>query len=87
MGRFPTNDRLTRAGIPYESYLQNIGRQLFYVVSVSYITIYLAIIFLIVANTVLGVQFLTQQTEKNHAGSGNAPENHSRARCGLSAYP
>ena len=62
MGRFPTNDRLTRAGIPYESYLKNIGRQLFYVVSVSYITIYLAIIFLIVANTVLGVQFLTQQT-------------------------
>lgn len=33
-------------------------------VSVSYITIYLAIIFLIVANTVLGVQFLTQQ-QKN----------------------
>ena len=59
-----TNDRLTRTGIPYESYLQNIGRQLFYVVSVSYITIYLAIIFLIVANTVLGVQFLTQQ-QKN----------------------
>ena len=59
-----TNDRLTRAGIPYESYLQNIGRQLFYVVSASYITIYLAIIFMIVANTVLGVQFLTQQ-QKN----------------------
>lgn len=59
-----TNDRLTRAGIPYESYLQNIGRQLFYVVSASYITIYLAIIFLIVANTILGVQFLTQQ-QKN----------------------
>ena len=59
-----TNDRLTRAGIPHESYLQNIGRQLFYVVSASYITIYLAIIFMIVANTVLGVQFLTQQ-QKN----------------------
>ena len=87
MGRFPTNDRLTRAGIPSESYLQNIGRQLFYVVSVSYITIYLAIIFLIVANTVLGVQFLTQQIEKDHAGAGNAPENHPRARCGLSADP
>ena len=45
-------------GIVYESYLQNIGRQLFYMVAASYITIYLAIIFLVVANTIMGVQFL-----------------------------
>ena len=36
-------------------------RQLFYVVAASYITIYLAIIFLVVANTIIGVQFLMSQ--------------------------
>lgn len=50
-------------GIVYESYLQNIGRQLFYVVATSYITIYLAIIFLVVANTIMGVQFLMNQQQ------------------------
>lgn len=50
-------------GIVYESYLQNIGRQLFYVVAASYITIYLAIIFLVVANTIMGVQFLMNQQQ------------------------
>lgn len=48
-------------GIEYESFLQNIGRQLFYMVAASYITIYLAIIFLVVANTIMGVQFLMNQ--------------------------
>jgi putative ABC transport system permease protein len=56
-----TNALLNKAGIYYESYLQNIGRQLFYVVAASYITIYLAIVFLIIANTAIGIQFLTQQ--------------------------
>lgn len=37
------------------------SRQLFYMVSSSYVTIYLAIIFLIIANTVIGVQFLMSQ--------------------------
>ncbi len=48
-------------GIEYESYLQNMSRQLFYMVAASYITIYLAIIFLVVANTIIGVQFLMNQ--------------------------
>lgn len=60
------NARLDGIGLPdmfieYESYLQNIGRQLFYMVAASYITIYLAIIFLVVANTIMGVQFLMNQ--------------------------
>lgn len=50
-------------GIVYESYLQNMGRQLFYMVAASYITIYLAIIFLVVANTIMGVQFLMNQQQ------------------------
>lgn len=55
------NEELDRAGIAYESYLQNMGRQLFFMVSASYITIYLALVFLIIANTAMGVQFLMAQ--------------------------
>ncbi len=55
------NEKLNETGLAYESYLQNMGRQLFYVVAASYITIYLALIFLIIANTVIGVQFLMGQ--------------------------
>ncbi len=60
------NEQLDRADlndrkISYESYLQNMGRSLFYMVAASYITIYLAIIFMVVANTIMGVQFLMSQ--------------------------
>jgi len=55
------NEKLDQCGLDYESYLQNMGRQLFYLVGASYITIYLALIFLVVANTILGVQFLMGQ--------------------------
>ncbi len=55
------NEKLDQAGLDYESYLQNMGRQLFFLVAGSYITIYLAIIFLLIANTVIGVQFLMGQ--------------------------
>lgn len=48
-------------GFDYESYLQSMGRQLFYMVAASYITSYLAIIFLVVSNTIMGVQFLMNQ--------------------------
>ena len=55
------NQELDQTGLPYESYLQNMGRQLFYMVAASYITLYLAVIFLVMANTILGVQFLMGQ--------------------------
>lgn len=55
------NEQLDRTGLSYESYLQNMGRQLFYMVAASYITLYLAVIFLLIANTVIGVQFLMGQ--------------------------
>ena len=55
------NAQLNPLGLEYESYLQNLGRELFYIVAASYLTIYLAIIFLVVANTVIGVQFLMGQ--------------------------
>ena len=55
------NEKLDKIGIEYESYLQNMGRQLFYTIASSYITLYLAIVFLVVANTIVGVQFLMSQ--------------------------
>ena len=55
------NALLDPLGLKYESYLQNLGRELFYIVAASYLTIYLAIIFLVVANTIIGVQFLIGQ--------------------------
>ena len=58
------NGILNNSPLVYESYLQNIGRQMFYTVAASYTTIYLAVIFLIISNTVMGVQFLLQQ-QKN----------------------
>ncbi len=60
------NEKLDKTGLSYESYLQNIGRQLFYMVAACYITIYLAIIFLIIANTIIGVQFLISQRKSGH---------------------
>ncbi len=59
------NQKLDKTGLTYESYLQNMGRQLFYIVSASYITIYLAVIFLIISNTIIGVQFLMSQQKSN----------------------
>lgn len=55
------NARLDADGFhSYDCYLQSMGRQLFYLVATSYIMIYLAVIFLIISNTVLGVNFLMQ---------------------------
>lgn len=53
-------------GLEYESYLSSMGRQLFYTVAGSYTTFYLGIMFLIIANTVLGINFLMQQRSTRH---------------------
>lgn len=55
------NEKLSDTNINYESYIQNYGRQILYVVSASYLTLYLAIIFLVSANTIIGIQFLMGQ--------------------------
>lgn len=55
------NQKLDQTGICYESYLQTMGRHLFYVTASSYITIYLAVVFLVAANTIAGIQFLMNQ--------------------------
>lgn len=52
---------LDSTGLQYESYLSSMGRQLFYTVAGSYTTFYLGVMFLIIANTVLGLNFLMQQ--------------------------
>ncbi|MEH6941866.1 ABC transporter permease [Bacillus sp. JJ722] len=53
-------------GLEYESYLSSMGRQLFYTVAGSYTTFYLGVMFLIIANTVLGINFLMQQRSTRH---------------------
>lgn len=65
------NALLDPLGLKYESYLQNLGRELFYIVAASYLTIYLAIIFLVVANTIIGVQFLMGQ-QRPRAATGRS---------------
>lgn len=51
---------LRPSGLVYESYLNNFGRQLFYIVSESYTTLYMGFMFLLIACAVLALQFLTQ---------------------------
>ena len=48
-------------GLVYESYLSGIGRRLFYTVAGSYLTIYLGILFMIIANTSIALKYLMQQ--------------------------
>ncbi len=48
-------------GLVYESYLSGVGRRLFYTVAGSYITIYLGILFMIIANTSIALKYLMQQ--------------------------
>lgn len=55
------NALLDSKGVEYESYLQNMGRQVFYIVAASYLTIYFAFIFLLIANTTISLQFLMQE--------------------------
>lgn len=60
------NELLADTNLIRESYLSGIGRQLFYIVAGRYLTLYLGILFLIIANTVLGLKFLMQQRSTQH---------------------
>lgn len=63
---YQVDELLNTSGLDYESYLSSMGRQLFYTVAGSYTTFYLGIMFLIIANTVLGLKFLMQQKSTRH---------------------
>lgn len=52
---------LADTGISYDSYLGGIGRNLFYTVASTYLTIYLGILFCLIANTVIGMKYLIGQ--------------------------
>ena len=56
-------DLLKPSGLYYESYLDNFGRQLFYVISGSYTTLYMGFMLLFIACALLALQFLTQMRE------------------------
>lgn len=58
--------KLAVTGIEYDSFLAGIGRNLFYTVSASYLTVYLGILFLIISNTVIGLKFLIRQRQTKH---------------------
>lgn len=58
--------RLASTGIQYDSFLGGIGRNLFYTVASSYLTVYLGVLFLLIANTVIGLKFLIQQRQTKH---------------------
>lgn len=60
------NPALNPAGIEYDSYLGGIGRNLFYTVAASYLTIYLGVLFWLIVNTVIGVKYLIGQRETKH---------------------
>ncbi|HJB24428.1 MAG TPA: ABC transporter permease [Candidatus Jeotgalibaca pullicola] len=62
------SDLISTTSFQFESYLQNFGRQLFYVVAGSYTLLYLGFLFLVIGCTVLALQFLTQmrQTRKRY---------------------
>lgn len=57
---------LDKTGLEYESYLAGIGRSLFYTVAGSYITIYLGVLFMIIANTVIGLKYMMQLQRTKH---------------------
>lgn len=54
---------LGTSGIEYDSYLGGIGRNLFYTVAASYLTIYLGVLFWLIANTVIGLKYLISQRQ------------------------
>lgn len=57
---------LEDTGIEYDSYLGGIGRNLFYTVAASYLTIYLGVLFWLIANTVIGLKYLISQRQTKH---------------------
>lgn len=57
---------LGASGIEYDSYLGWIGRNLFNTVAASYLTIYLGILFWLIANTVIGMKYLIGQRRTKH---------------------
>ncbi len=58
--------QLADTGMEYDSYLGGIGRNLFYTVAASYLTIYLGVLFWLIANTVIGLKYLISQRQTRH---------------------
>lgn len=57
---------LSDTGMEYDSFLGGIGRNLFYAVAASYLTIYLGVLFWLIANTVIGLKYLIGQRQTKH---------------------
>ncbi|GAA0116745.1 ABC transporter permease [Clostridium senegalense] len=76
------NHLLKPSGFVYESYLNNFGRQLFFVISESYTTLYMGFMFLIIACALLSLQFLTQMnaTKKRYLTLSMLGANHEQMK-------
>lgn len=55
--------QLADMGMEYDSFLGGIGRNLFYTVAASYLTIYLGVLFWLISNTVIGLKYLIGQRQ------------------------
>lgn len=60
------DEKFSHRGLAYDSYLGGIGRKLFYTVAASYLTIYLGLLFWLIANTVIGLKYLIGQRRTRH---------------------
>lgn len=52
---------LALSGLSYDTFLSGIGRKLFIAVATSYLTIYVGVLFMVIANTVIGLKYLMQE--------------------------
>lgn len=52
---------LQETNLSYDTFLSGIGRNLFITVASSYLTIYLGVLFMVIANTVIGLKYLMQE--------------------------
>lgn len=52
---------IASSGLEYDTYLDGMGRNLFYSVAASYLTVYLGVVFWLIANTVIGLKYLISQ--------------------------
>lgn len=70
MGYIETSDKmdiiLGKTDLVYGDILKGESRKLFYAVTAGYITLYLGSLFMVIANTVIGIKYLIQQRTDRH---------------------
>lgn len=57
---------LQETDLRFDTFLSSMGRNLFYMVTSSYLSIYIGVLFMVIANTVIGLKQLMQQRANKH---------------------